>query len=363
MILFLTAFLIAGQPSIAEEAHEALGRRFTILPLSGFSSDDGPGFGLLTAVYVYDGATVPYLRAYTAQAFFTTKGKWAHQFEIDFPRVSEGNRVEATFRFDKEETTSYSGDLTNAQLAAFTTDQRTFRQIDPYLTLRWIRDLRVPWRVQYRLRFGITDITPNDGAVGVLEQLAPIGFEGGSLLQAGVSFRYDTRDNYINSTAGRLDEVGIEWGVGAGGDFNGGELSLQHRHFRKVHDRIVLAQRFLVTYTVGDVPFYEQPKLGSSRTLRGLSADRFRDEARVLANTELRWMGMPVSRRYHVFGGFNLFGDVGQVFSRTTWPSSRSWKVGAGVGVRLYWYSTVVRADYGQSGRDRSLYMRFAQIF
>jgi outer membrane protein assembly factor BamA len=363
LAFLLIALLSAGQPSFAENAYETVGWRFTILPLSGFSSDDGPGYGFRAAVYVYDGSSVPYSRAYTLQAFFTTKGKWAHQVEVDCPQVAPGNRLEITLRYDKEETTSYSGDLTNSQLNAFTSPERTFEQVDPYLTIRLIRDLRVPWKIQYRLRVGTTQITPNDPTTSLIGQLAPLGFDGGELAQAGVSVRYDTRDNYINSHTGRLDEIGLEWAVGGGGDFNGGELSLQHRHFARLHDRVVFAQRFLATFTVGDVPFYEQPKLGSSKTLRGPSADRFRDEARILTNTEIRWLGVPVSKRHQVFGGLNFFGGVGQVFRRRSWPSNDNWQLGIGTGLRLYWYSTVVRADYAVSDGDSALYMRFAQIF
>jgi len=108
LILLLIALLSAGQPSCAENAYESVGWRFTILPLSGFSSDDGPGYGLRAAVYVYDRSSIPYSRAYTLQAFFTTKGKWAHQIHADFPRITPGNRLEITFRYDKEETTSFS---------------------------------------------------------------------------------------------------------------------------------------------------------------------------------------------------------------------------------------------------------------
>ena len=314
-------------------------------------------------MYIYDENSSPYRRAYSLQAFFTTKGKWAHQVQVDCPQIALGNRLDITLRHDKEETTSYSGDLNNSQLSAFTTAERTFQKIDPYLTIRWIRDLQIPWRIQYRLRLGKTRITPNDPTTNLIGQLGPLGYDGGELVQASVSVRYDTRDNYINSHAERLDEVGLEWGVGAGGDFNGGKLSLQHRHFARVHDRVVFAQRFLATFTVGDVPFYEQPKLGSSRTLRGPSADRYRDEARILTNTEVRWIGIPISKRNQVFGGLNFFGDVGQVFRRSALPSADDWKLGVGAGLRLYWYSTVVRADYAVSNGDSALYTRFAQIF
>lgn len=363
MSLLLISLFCAGQLSFAQQAHETVGRRFTVLPLAGFSSDDGSGGGARVALYEYDGKTVPYRKSYSLQAFFTTKGKWAHRFQADFPEFRPGNRLEITFRLDKEENTSFSGDLTNSQLDTLTEDERTFRQVDPYLRVRWIRDLRVPWRIRYRVRAGYTDITPNDDDASLIETLAPLGFDGGSLLQAGLALRYDTRDNYINSTAGRLDEIGLEWTFGAGGDFNGGELILEHRHFHRIRPRLIAAQRFLFTYTVGDIPFYEQPKLGSSKTLRGPSADRFRDQARILTNTELRWLGIPLVPQHQVFAGINAFADVGQVFPRKDLPASDAWKLGLGAGLRIYWYSTIVRVDYAVSDGSKALYMRFAQIF
>lgn len=340
-----------------------MGRHFTLLPLAGFSSDDGPGFGFRLARFDYDGETIPYTRAFSLQGFFTTKGKWAHQVRGDFPEVRPGSRLEITIRFDKEETANYFADLTDTQLLPYSDDERTFQQIDTYSTVRWIRDLHRPWRIQFRARGGNTRITPHTPSNSVIDLLAPLGHEGGYLIQLESSVRYDTRDDYLNSTRGRLDEIGIEWGIGGGGDYNGGELAVQHRHFKSLTERLIFAQRFWVTYSFGDVPFYEQPKLGSSKTLRGLSADRYRNDARVLVNTELRWLGVRLSKRRHIFGGLNVFGDVGQVFARGEMPSTGDWRLGLGLGLRLYWYSTIVRADYGRSDSDSALYMRFSQIF
>ena len=329
----------------------------------GFSSEDGPGGGFRLSQFDYDGVSVPYAKSFGAQTFFTTKGKWAHQMTADFPQISPGRRLEANLRYDKEETANFFGDLTDADLTPFTSDQRTFQQIDVYLTVRWIRMLKQPWQMQLRFRGGSTFITPHTPFVNVIEMIAPLGHKGGHLVQAGLSLRHDTRDDYINSTQGKLTEVGLKWGVGGGANFNGGEIEIQHRHFRKLDDRIILAQRMMATFNVGDVPFYELPKLGSSKTLRGLSADRFRDEARLLVNTELRWLGVRLSQKRHMFAGLNIFADLGQTFSNDTWPTADAWKLGLGIGTRLYWYSMVVRADYGRSNGDSALYMRFAQIF
>ena len=362
MRLLLLTILIAGQPLYAEHPYETVGRRFTFLPLFGFSSEDGPGGGFRLSQFDYDGESVPYERALTAQGFLTTKGKWAHEVSADFPHIGRDRRLEIDLRYDKEENANYFADLTDTDLAPYTNDERTFEQIDVYLTARLIKPLHDPWRYQIRMRVGSTNITPHTRR-NVIDTIAPLGYKGGYLFQLGASLRYDTRDDYTNATKGRLEEIGVEWGVGGGGNFNGGGIIFQHRHFAELMPRVVFAQRFDLVYGIGDKPFYERPKLGSSKTLRGLSADRFRDESRVLINTELRWLGMPVSKERHLFLGLNLFGDLGQVFPSDQFPSAGDWQFGSGLGLRIYWYSMVARADYGRSRGGSALYMRFSQIF
>ena len=81
--------LAVGRTSGAERACETVGKRFTALPLLNFSSDDGTGYGFRLNLYDYDGRTIPYRRAYSAQAFFSTKGKWVHLLNIDLPTYSK----------------------------------------------------------------------------------------------------------------------------------------------------------------------------------------------------------------------------------------------------------------------------------
>jgi outer membrane protein assembly factor BamA len=358
----LIALILAGQPSFAEEVYQTVGRRFTFLPLTGFSSDDGIGGGFRLSLFDYDGETIPYARTFSLQGFFTSKGKWAHQFRADFPEILKGNRLEISVRYDKEETASFFGDLSEGDLLPFSEDERNFEQIDPFITVRLIRTLNAPWQIQFRVRTGKTYIKPKT-PTNVIGILSPLGHDGGMLLQAGVAVRYDTRDDYVNTIRGRLGEAGVEWRFGDGGNFNSIELTIEHRHFKEVLNRVILAQRLHGIYTFGDIPFYERPKLGSSKTLRGLSADRFRDDGRILMNTELRWLGVRASHRNNIYAGANLFSDIGQVFPRRSWPKSDQWEVGVGVGLRIYWHSTVVRADYGCANGGSALYMRFSQIF
>ena len=111
------------------------------------------------------------------------------------------------------------------------------------------------------------------------------------------------------------------------------------------------------------MPFYELLELGGSSTVRGLPAARLRGEGRFLLNGELRWRGVQLSRRQHVFLGALLFADIGQIYTRSDGPDLDTWRRGAGTGLRFHWHSTVVRADYGQASGKTGIYITFKQLF
>ncbi len=362
--MFLVAIAVFAREARAEDRpYETVGKRFTALPLLNFSSDDGAGYGLRLSLFDYDGVSMPYRRAYGLQAFFTTKGKWVHRLSADMPHLRPGHRLEIELNYEKEDFANYTGELTDRELEAYTKAQKTFKQRYPTLMLMWIRDLRIPWRLRFGFRSGRNRITPNATTGSLLSLLDPPGASGGSLFQINTALRYDTRDDYINSTRGLLEEFLIEYSFGKGGSFNGGLISYEHRHFLSLRERWVFAQRANASLTLGSLPFYEEPILGGSKTIRGLPRARGRGEGRILFNSELRWRGVRVSKKQNLYLGLLLFGDIGQTFRRSDGPSLNDWRTGVGGGLRFYWYSTVVRVDYGVSENDTGLYMRFAQIF
>mgnify|MGYP001107563311 CR=1 FL=1 len=55
--------------------------------------------------------------------------------------------------------------------------------------------------------------------------------------------------------------------------------------------------------------------------------------------------------------------DAGQVFSRADGPSLDEWRASRGGGIRLLWQSTVVRADWGASGKRTGIYITFDHLF
>ena len=362
-IVLLATILMVGATNAAKRPYESLGFKPTAIPLLNFSSDDGTGYGLRASLYDYDGKSIPYRRAYSIQTFFTTGGKWVHHLRADIPNLRPGQRLEFKAKYEKEDFANYYGDLRDEPLEKKTRQEKTFKQVNPSLKLMWIRDLRKPWRLRAGFQLEHREITPNAAAGNILHDRQPPGIEGGLLFEVNTSLRYDTRDDYTNSTRGILEEFLLEYGIGAGGDFNGVRLSYEHRHFISLLRGLVLAQRANADLTFGALPFYKGLVLGGSSTVRGLAASRRRGEGRVLFNSEVRWQGLQLSRREQLFTGLLLFWDVGQVFQRRDGPSLGDWSSGAGAGLRFHWHSTIVRADYGISGSRRGIYITFSQLF
>ena len=360
--------LAAAPPAGAGPPHEATGLRPTAIPLLNFSSDDGAGYGLRASLFEYDGRTVPYLRKYSAQVFFTSRGRRVHFLSMDTPRFRGGDRLEMTLRFEKEAFANYYGSLTDAEADRLERDRKTFRYALPSIEVRWIRRLGtprrapVPWGLGLGGRFSHTGITPNAVAGSILAEAAPPGVDGGLLGQVNAALRYDTRDDYNDTSTGLLEELLLEYGIGSGGDYNGLAVRFEHRHFASPLAGLVAAHRLALDWTAGVLPFYEWPEVGGGDTLRGLVRGRDRGGRRVLVNGELRWRGLRLSARQSMHLGAVAFADAGRVLGGALAAPGR-WRHGLGLGLRGRWQSTVARADWGRAGGATGLYLTFAHMF
>ena len=358
-----------GDGDMAREdiAKRTSGWRFTPIPLLNYTSDDGMGYGLRIGMYEYDGKTIPYKRSYKAQYFMTTEGKWAHLLSMDVPNFFPGQRVEVEAALDKQEYANYYGELTNREVDSLhlTKDQRTFRNVSPNIDVKWFRNLQAPW--QHRVGAGIkyTSITPNTRSGNILDTIRPVGFDGGLLLRLNTSLRYDTRDNYLNTSKGLFEELLLEYKFGGGGDFNGWQMSYEHRHFIPIGEPFVFGYRVQADQTFGKIAFFDELKLGGDNSVRGMPAARVRGQGRFLLNSELRWKGLLISDRRNMYLGLLAFADAGQIFKRKDGPSleARRWHAGGGTGLRFYWHSSIIRVDYGYSEGGTGLYILFSQVF
>jgi hypothetical protein len=124
----------------------------------------------------------------------------------------------------------------------------------------------------------------------------------------------------------------------------------------------VLALRVMAEHNQADadgrVPFYLQPTIGGSRTLRGYQRQRFRDASMVLLQGEYRYEVNP-------FLMAAVFADAGQVapsLARIRW---RDMSTDYGVGLRFgYTTGVALRTDVAFGGEDKArLVVTFSGVF
>lgn len=363
--------LIASVPAEASNIYQEPGWKPTAIPLLNYSSDYGTGYGLRFSLFRYEGQTLGYNRAYSAQLFFTTRGRWVHRLYLDLPQWRPGQRLEIEMLLEKEHHANYYGDLRDPAVDQLLgtanhqarVDRTTFRQLNRSLRLMWLRSLHAPWGLRLELRASDNEVEANAIEGSLLHLLHPLGASGGTLLQLRSALRCDTRDDYLNSTRGQLVELEIEFDAGGKGAFHGGQLGFEHRYFVPLPAGLVLADRFNFAWAYGALPFFAFPDLGGSDTIRGLMASRVRGRARLLGNAELRWRGLNLFPQEQISGGLVLFADAGQIFKPAAGPDLHHWYCGTGLGGRFFWHSTIVCGDLGRSGGQWGIYLTFSQVF
>ena len=143
-------------------------------------------------------------------------------------------------------------------------------------------------------------------------------------------------------------------------DFNRLDLELQ-QYIPVLNERQVIALRARTTLTGTQqgqsVPFYMQPILGGSESLRGYRPYRFRDNNLLLLNVEYR---------YEIFSGLDmaLFADAGKVAPRRGLINFRELESTVGFGLRFNVRNNVfMRIDTGFSQEGFQVWLKFNDIF
>lgn len=122
---------------------------------------------------------------------------------------------------------------------------------------------------------------------------------------------------------------------------------------------IALRARSELTYKNRNqtLPFYMQPTLGGSNTLRGFRPFRFYDDNLIVFNAEYR---------YEIFSGMDMavFGDAGKVFrSKKDW-NAHDLEGAYGIGMRFNARNTVfMRIDAGFSHEGFQVWVNFNNVF
>jgi outer membrane protein assembly factor BamA len=137
-------------------------------------------------------------------------------------------------------------------------------------------------------------------------------------------------------------------------------------HFAPLGGPFIFASRFVASFQVGRVPFYDlaqggvfepQYLLGGENGVRGVPQGRYAGRVKMVANTEIRATPFP---RFRLLGqrlriGTTAFFDAGRTWSdyQVTSPAdgtSLGLKYGVGAGVFLQWgEAAIFRVDVAYS--------------
>ncbi|MGD0338501.1 MAG: BamA/TamA family outer membrane protein [Bacteroidota bacterium] len=173
------------------------------------------------------------------------------------------------------------------------------------------------------------------------------------------TFRYDTRNSFINPSRGLVLQGEAEWAPRCGlSNVAFARFAGWFQHYSVLfYPKTILALRCGVQGLVGeDLPVQVLMSIGGNNNLRGSPQDRYLDRTSALYNAELRF---PI---YWRFGG--VIGlDGGNVWSSLSKIGFARWAMNPTAGLRFYFDTFVVRLDVGFGKETTGFYFNFGQIF
>lgn len=170
---------------------------------------------------------------------------------------------------------------------------------------------------------------------------------------------YDTRDNYLHPTKGIVAKANLEYAPDFGiGNISFGKAGLTFQNYLNLfYPNTILATRILFQSLIGEnLPIQVLLPIGGNRTVRGIPQDRYLDRVSAVANAELRF---PI---YWRFGGIVGY-DAGKVWNSPEKIDMKNWVYSSTVGLRCYFNTFIIRADFGFSRETMCMYLNFDHIF
>jgi hypothetical protein len=370
-----------GTPARAEDPVEPAAprldpRRYELagFPIVGGNSDIGVQFGgAVTWTRFYDDAH-PYLWNIDLLLSGSVKNadgfglvQQSHVLRLDAPELFGGKaRLDARGSFQRTINDGYYG-IGNVTAALVPPGApnigRTYQYLQEEGRARTIVRVHTGTMVDFAFGTNLRYEAPNayQGSqlamdLGAREPNGDAALPGGSsMLLAGIAAgaMIDTRDSEFVTRSGVFYQVGVSGTVGSADEVSYGEAAAVLEHFAPLGGTLIFANRFIASFQVGRVPFYDlaqggvfepQYLLGGETGVRGVPQGRYAGRAKMISNTEIRATPFP---RFHLLGqrlriGTNLFFDAGRVWSDYHITSAAdgttlNLKYGVGAGVFLQW--------------------------
>ena len=335
------------------------------LPLLNYSTDRGVGYGGYLAVFhhPFDGRRdIPYQISIGGQFYRTTGGYQFHKLNVDIPDLlGTGLRFGLLAGFEAWDGAWYFGQGNERPRLDPEATPENFYKSD--LANLWaIPVLRIPLVREHALFVSHTvrDTKVSVYADSLLELDNPEGTQGGLLSQFALGWMVDKRDKEPNTTRGYYTEASFR-GAHAflGSDWDLWGANVTHRQWWRLRDdgRLVFAVRVAADIQSGGGPFFHEHVMGGSdwveiggnRVLRGLPQGRYRGDATLFSNIELRGDLF----HFQVFGNdFDVMGvgyiDVARLWTLEEKMAGSPVHLTGGLGPRITYNNVfLLRTDFG----------------
>ena len=187
------------------------------------------------------------------------------------------------------------------------------------------------------------------------------GVQGGRIVEFGVGYQLDKRNNIFYPTKGMfLDAFAVIANKGLLSDYNYGRVSAKYSMYKELATETVVGLNVQHETQFGNPPFYQMALLGGSKHLRGYFEGRYRDLNQSMVQAEFR---KRLGKRF----GFALFSGLGLVspdFEHYALNSIVS-SAGGGIRFRVNQKEKInIRFDYGYGfGHGGNFYFTFSEAF
>lgn len=343
------------------------------IPVAGFSSDSGFGFGGLLQYISYEEGFDNFSRKFRARSTIFLRGKIHSEIEYE-QWFQTGNRISLTATGQIDPDALYFGQGIDASFS-----RRSFRE-ELYHYRREMLALEALFGVQLSAEGGVRQELKTGYMVGVqrnsqdqgsrLDQVRPFGIQGGFRNALIVGYSYDARNHLVRASGGgrlavRLDVIPALTGNRATLLKTETSAAAFHPIGELAGEPLVLAGRVRYQQLIGRAPFYEQPTLGDELSLRGYPLERFRDNGNLLLTAEIRgWLfRLPW---FNAQVGGHLFSDAGTVFLHPAQSlSPDQWRATGGAGgvISVFSRDFILRGDLAFSQETWRIYAGLGYTF
>ncbi len=210
-------------------------------------------------------------------------------------------------------------------------------------------------------RFSRVEFNPGP-AVDQLE--LPLGYEGSTNFGLGLGLLYDNRHNVLNVRDGFFTELAALNYLPALSTFSFSTVISDTRIFRTIARNTVLAGQLLGQFNFGEVPFNQLALMGGESMMRGYYLGRFRDRNQIAAQTEIRFLPLPLGFSKRI--GAAAFAGAGQVFNDFGRVTGKDlvWSAGGGLRFLLFPKKDIyTRFDIAFTSEGTGYYLFIGEAF